>query len=84
MLNVNSKGEIKASGHAFIKPMLAAVCYVAGHRYKVTRRISKRVAELICTRCDKEFGIHTGVPSLLPLDDELRQIHNDMLLNNGS
>lgn len=84
MIKVNSKGEITGKSHAFIKPVLAAVCYVVGHRYKLTRRISRSIAELRCPRCGEEFGINTDAHALLTLDDELRHLHTDMLLNNGS
>lgn len=58
------------------------ICRLVGHKYKSTRRISRQVTELRCPRCGKEFAIHTGVQSLLPLDNDLIWIHNDVLLNN--
>jgi hypothetical protein len=58
--------------------LLAAVCWLFGHRYKVTRRITKSIAELQCPRCKKEFGINTTAKALLPMDDELRSLHREL------
>jgi hypothetical protein len=58
--------------------VLAAVCWVFGHRYKVTRRITQSIAELQCPRCKKEFGINTTAQALLPMDDELRSLHREL------
>ena len=56
--------------------VLAVVCFIFGHRYKVTKRITKSISELQCKRCKKEFGINTSCESLLPLDKELKELHN--------
>jgi hypothetical protein len=62
-----------------VNTLLAAVCFLFGHRYKVTRRITKSIAELQCLRCKKDFGINTSAQALLPMDDELRSLHRDLL-----
>lgn len=59
--------------------LTSAYCYFFGHKYSVTRRINKEIAELTCSRCKKEFAINTYVQSLLPLDNELRELHNDLV-----
>lgn len=59
----------------FGNTMLAVVCSIFGHKYKVTKRITKSIAELQCKRCRKEFGINTSCESLLPLDEELKELH---------
>jgi hypothetical protein len=61
-----------------VNTLLAAVCWLFGHRYKVTRRITKSIAELQCPRCKKEFGINTSAQALLPMDDELRSLHREL------
>lgn len=58
-----------------MKTVVKIFCKIFGHNYKLKRRISKSIAELKCARCKSEFGINTSVQSLLPLDDELRQLH---------
>lgn len=56
------------------------LCAAFGHKYKLKRRINYHVAELVCKRCKEEFGINKQVETVLPMDDELRAIHEDLLL----
>lgn len=55
------------------------LCAAFGHKYKLKRRINYQIAELTCKRCKKEFGINKQVESVLPMDDELKAIHEDLL-----
>ena len=81
MLQINRNGKLK-SGNKFMELISKIICRLVGHKYKSTRKISRQITELRCPRCGKEFVIHTGVQSLLPLDKDLIRIHNDVLLNN--
>jgi hypothetical protein len=58
--------------------MKKIICRLLGHRYRLTRRITHSIAELECKRCQSEFGINTDVRALVPLNDELRQLHRDL------
>lgn len=55
------------------------ICYLLGHKYRLKRRITENISELICKRCHKEFGINCRVKSLLPMDDELRELHEGII-----
>lgn len=79
MQNRITKQIIKYKNHSFGNTLLAAVCWLLGHKYKVTSRITKSISELQCPRCKKEFCINTTAQSLLPMDDELRSLHIDFL-----
>lgn len=61
--------------------MKKILCRLFGHRYKVTKRISRSIAELKCKRCSCEFGINTDAQALLPLDNELRELHEELIPN---
>lgn len=52
------------------------VCSINGHQYLKTRTISPTIHELMCVRCKEEFAINQYVKSVLPLDEELRQLHS--------
>jgi hypothetical protein len=60
----------------FGNTMLSVVCKVFNHKYKHKRKITNTIHELKCSRCGKEFGINTSAKSLLPLDEELKELHN--------
>lgn len=70
--------EVPTSSRNDGNTVLSAVCWVFGHKYKVTRRITKNIAELQCPRCKKEFGINTTTQALLPMDDELKSLHREL------
>jgi hypothetical protein len=55
------------------------LCALFGHKYKTKKRITNQIAELKCTRCKSEFAINTRMRTLLPLDNELEQMHNEIL-----
>ena len=59
--------------------MKKITCIILGHKYKLKKRITKSISELICTRCKSEFGINTSIESLLPLDSELKTLHKLLL-----
>lgn len=79
MIKINKHGKLISSSR-FIDSALSVICFLIGHKYKTTRRISNNIAELKCARCGKEFAIHTHVKTLLPLDHDLITLHNDILL----
>lgn len=54
------------------------LCAAFGHKYKLKRRITANISELICPRCKKEFGINCSTQSLLEMDDELKEMHEDL------
>jgi hypothetical protein len=56
------------------------VCRLFGHNYKLLRKISPTIREVKCGRCKQEFGMNDSVQALLPLDDELRDCHANILL----
>jgi len=59
--------------------MKKLICYLFNHKYRLLRKISPSVREIKCTRCLQEFGMNDNLKALIPLDGELRDIHNEML-----
>lgn len=55
--------------------MKKLLCFIFGHKYKLKRRITRDISELVCARCKEEFGLNKTVKTVLPLDDELKEIH---------
>lgn len=55
--------------------MKKAICFLFGHKYRLKRRISSTIREVKCIRCKSEFGMNDTTQSLLPLDNELKDLH---------
>lgn len=51
------------------------VCRFFGHRYRLKKHITSYIREIKCTRCKQEFGMNDQTQSVLPMDDELRELH---------
>lgn len=54
-------------------------CKLGNHEYVVTREITESVSELKCKNCGKEFGINHDIHCILPLDKELKDMHDFIL-----
>jgi hypothetical protein len=59
--------------------MKKIICKIFGHKYRLLRIISPYTRELKCERCKREFGMNDEAKAVLPLDFELRNLH-EMLL----
>lgn len=57
------------------------ICWFKGHKYKEKRVINAAIRELVCSRCSQEFGINHDMKTILPLDYELIELHNDIVRN---
>ena len=55
------------------------LCKLFGHKYILKRNICPGIRELACTRCKKEFGMNDAAQAVLPLDFELKELHDDIL-----
>lgn len=55
------------------------LCDILGHKYKLKRTISYSIREVKCTRCKQEFGMNDRAECILPMDDELIELHDDIL-----
>lgn len=55
------------------------LCQLFGHRYRIKRKITPSIREVICTRCKAEFAMDDRAETLLPLDDEFRAMHDTLL-----
>lgn len=55
-------------------------CFLFGHKYKLFMRINKNIDEIYCKRCGKEFAINHELKILLPLDKDLLNLHNEIIL----
>jgi hypothetical protein len=55
------------------------VCFFFGHKYRLKRKITRTIRELKCSRCGKEFGMNDDTQSVLPMDFELTELHNEIL-----
>lgn len=65
-----------------IKRVLSiAICYLFRHKYILKKRITSYVREIKCTRCKQEFAMNDHTQSVLPLDDELKELHNMLRCN---
>lgn len=53
-------------------------CFLFGHKYRLVKKITKSIYELDCKRCGCEFGMNTSVQALLPLDAELKSLHEEL------
>ena len=62
--------------------MKKIICYFLGHNYRISRRINPTITELFCHRCKEQFAINTDVKTILPLDMELFNLHNEILAAN--
>lgn len=51
------------------------ICKIFGHKYSLIRRVSPQIREIFCERCLDEFAMHDGLRTILPMDDELRDLH---------
>ncbi len=54
-------------------------CLFRRHGYIETRKISPGIHELKCIHCGKEFAMNSYVKAVLPLDEELRNLHEFIL-----
>lgn len=59
--------------------MKKIICYVFGHKYVLKRKISGTIQELYCGRCNREFGINHDVRCVLPLTEELKTLHQEII-----
>lgn len=59
------------------------LCYLFNHKYKLKRQINASIKEIFCSRCKQEFGMNSYNKSLLPMDNELISLHNEILKDNG-
>lgn len=64
------------------KAIKAILCFLLNHKYRVYRKVSSDISELICERCENKFGICHSVKTVLPLDDELRRAHDEIIIQN--
>ena len=55
------------------------ICFLFGHKYRLKRTITKDIRELNCKRCSKDFAMCDWTKSVLPLDNELKQLHEEFL-----
>lgn len=63
--------------------MKKLICKIFGHRYRILRNVSPTIQELKCDRCKTEFGMNHDARVILPMDDELRRLHKDILEANN-
>lgn len=59
--------------------MKRIICFLFGHRYEISRRITNTTRELKCLRCKREFGTNDDAEVLLPLTIGLREANNNMM-----
>ncbi len=57
-----------------------SVCRLFGHKYTLKRNITPYLKEIKCERCKKEFGMNDKTQSVLPLDNDLKKLHNELLM----
>ena len=62
-----------------MKILSETLCFVFGHNYILKRKITRSIREVACVYCEKEFAMNDELQTLLPLDDEFRRLHNDIL-----
>ncbi len=59
--------------------MKKLICKLFGHKYIRIRKINFDIEKVFCERCLSEFGIHHGLKTILPLDNDLRNAHKIIL-----
>jgi len=50
-------------------------CMVAGHKYRVERRMNPGARKVVCDRCGAAWGMHDATRSLVPWDDQLEAMY---------
>ncbi len=56
-------------------------CITGCHQFETIRVVNAEVKEVKCRNCGKEFGIYDGISSCLPLDDEMKAVHNSLIIS---
>lgn len=49
-------------------------CLIFFHKLRIIHQCSANVQKLICMRCKKLFGIHYGVKTFIPWDEDLEEM----------
>jgi len=52
------------------------ICFFTRHVLVETWKVTPHISEMKCQRCGKEFGIHHDLRSVIPLDKELKDLHD--------
>lgn len=55
------------------------ICLLFGHKYRLLRSVTSYCREIKCRRCKAEFVMNDDWLSLLPLDDEFKKMHDEMI-----
>jgi hypothetical protein len=55
------------------------LCKIIGHKYKLLLRINRDIRELECSRCKKHFAMNDELKVVLPLDQELKELHKTLI-----
>jgi len=50
-----------------------------GHRYYLKRKITSDIREICCRRCKREFVMHDETKTLIPLDEELSELGDNLI-----
>lgn len=56
------------------------ICQLFGHQYTMFRRVIPGIREVCCVRCAKLFAVNDSLETVLPLDNELRQMHDELIV----
>jgi hypothetical protein len=55
--------------------MSKIICYILGHKYRLHKKITDEIREVKCIRCNMLFSMSDNPQCLLPMDDELHELH---------
>jgi hypothetical protein len=51
------------------------VCFIAGHKYRVVRRMNPGARKVTCDRCHATWGMHDQTRAFVPWDSQLEAMY---------
>jgi hypothetical protein len=59
--------------------MRKLLCSIFGHTFRLHRHVTTGIREVGCVRCKQLFGMNDFAQAVLPLDQELRDLHDGFI-----
>lgn len=57
------------------RTVMRLACMLAGHKYRVLRRMNPGARKVGCDRCGATWGMHDATRAFVPWDDELEAMY---------
>ena len=56
------------------RPLIAAMCKLFGHKYRITKQYASNLKEFECTKCKKQFTLDRS-GHYIPLTPKLKKVN---------